>query len=1203
MSRCLTILLACVLSSAGVSAASAQQSRLIKYPLIRLQKTPESPLQRRTHGSELKDRIKANSNYDIRAKAYESLQRLREAQKITHRNAGFCQVKKDEPIERSCRPQAGPNGPGGDGTGGSGGPGMPGQSMNGCAWTSIGPTDINGRVTSISIDPSNKQRIFLTTVGGIWRSFDTGRSWERVSDDFLATVFASIVVNGNEVVAGGGDPNYGGAGNGIWRSTSSGDPGSWTKMSGTSFDNQTIYRLRVDPANGDVYAATSNGVWIGTHSGGSLTFARLDGFDAGTNDIAIDFSVSPRTVYAGVISASATYDLGIWKHSGAGPWQSRDTGIPTGSIQRIALALAASSPNTLYAKISRNTDGRLLGVFKTTTGGEAPMSGNAWQSLPGAAVMDDSTFPPPGSNGYSWYNSVIEVDPTDPSRVYAGGLNIYRSTDGANFSSIDNGTDPAWSYGPHSDQHAIAFDPTNPKIIWLGNDGGLDRTTDTSASTWRWLDVSHGMVVTQFYRLTSQQGMTSLRAGGSQDNGTEATFGNRTWYQFGGCDGATVAVDGVDPDTIFGNCNGGLAEFVNPVPGWQGGPTTVSWTSSVPPVDPLVSDPALAMAALAQGAAPTDSNGNRTGPPILLETTDGRTWTQANSSQPFTINQSITTIAIAPSSSFQTWYVGVSGGGSPIWVTTNGGGAWNTATTGLPTQAPARIVVDAPNANRAFAAFNSGVWMTTNGTDWRPINGSGGTAFPAGASAQSLVIDPNDAHTLYVATNIGVLRGTISGSPADAAWTTMDDGLPDGLNVTDIWVGRSSGLLTISSFGYGAYQLDIRPDITCPTQILLVRDNVYDRGDNASPSGLPDPEHPIPDPSRPGFFMPDNTDAGKVYWWSSPDIRVDVPSLDPPANTIANADNVEMQTCPIEMSACPPGTIWDNHPVRNQLARVYTQVSNQGIDPVTNVRVIALFADATAGLPLLPSDFWTTTFPAGSTSCGPLTAGSGWHLADPAHPCKTIAVVNPIYPETVSFDWQVPAGEAEHTCMLVIVESTDDPVETSIRASNERRLWVLVPNSRHIANRNLHVVDAGSSPSGGSGVSGMGLPWPADSRGPIILSISQSGMPPNGQVGLLLPSGVKPEGADLVSEKLELPALQAEDAKRLGVVPDVAWMLPKGTRQVRLGGLVARPGEQAKLALYWTVRGVPPASTWRITTLARDGNAIIGGSIFYLRIK
>src|SRR5437764_7224733 len=99
----------------------------------------------------------------------------------------------------------------------------------GCAWHSAGPTNINGRVTSIAIDPGNNQNVFVTTVGGIWRSRDGGRRWQPVSDDFLASVFATVAVNpgnGNEVIAGGGDPNYGSAGAsaiGIWRSTSSGD--------------------------------------------------------------------------------------------------------------------------------------------------------------------------------------------------------------------------------------------------------------------------------------------------------------------------------------------------------------------------------------------------------------------------------------------------------------------------------------------------------------------------------------------------------------------------------------------------------------------------------------------------------------------------------------------------------------------------------------------------------------------------------------------------------------------------------------------------------------------------------------------------------------------------------------------------------------------------------------------------------------------
>src|SRR5439155_633772 len=82
------------------------------------------------------------------------------------------------------------------------------------------------------------------------------------------------------------------------------------------------------------------------------------------------------------------------------------------------------------------------------------------------------------------------------------------------------------------------------------------------------------------YRLTAQQANANLTAGGSQDNGTEVTFGNRTWYQPGGCDGRDVAVDAANASTLYANCNGGLYEFANPVPGTAGGGATI--TSSVP---------------------------------------------------------------------------------------------------------------------------------------------------------------------------------------------------------------------------------------------------------------------------------------------------------------------------------------------------------------------------------------------------------------------------------------------------------------------------------------------------------------------------------------------------------------------------------------------------------------------------------------------
>ena len=1098
-------------------------------------------------------------------------------------------------------------------------PGAPGTTgPGGCAWSSAGPTNINGRITDIAIDPMDRDRIFATSVGGIWRSSDGGRRWQRVSDDFLATVFGSVAIHpasSNEVLAGGGDPNYhgagGGSGLGIWRSPSGGDPGTWTKTSPAALDGRVIYRLLYDPDPPyDVYAATSAGVYVGTHSGTGISWSPLDGFDAFANDLAVDFSSTPPTVYVGVRQPSTTFQRGIWKHDGTG-WHKRDGGIPTGSGRTIALALAASSPSTLYAKIENGTNGRLLGVYKTTTGGEPPSGGgNAWTSLPAASVMDDSIFG--GGSGYSWYNSVLAVDPNDPQTVYGGGLRLYRTTTGGtSWSNISGGADATRPFSIHADQHAVAFDPVDSNIVYVGNDGGIDRTTDLSNPVWRWTDRSHGMVLTEFYRLTSQQALATVVAGGSQDNGTEISFGNRTWYNPGGCDGAHVAIDGQTSSTLYANCNGTLYELVNPVPGTPGGGSTISWT---PPPSyrvrpPVTTDSAMVGAALAAGEPVPPATGGQK----LLKTTDGMSWTAASPALP--AGATIRFIAIAPSSGFSTYYVGVLAAGGPqIWRTTVGGGtgtsAWSTTSTGLPSLSPNGGAVDWTDPQRAFLALGGGgggaggVALTTNGgAHWDLLPGAGSHALPA-TPVLDVAIDPNDSNVVYAATNIGVFRGVVTpGATPHAQWTPFDEGLPDGLDVNDLSMNRSAGILRLGSMGHGSYLRDIRPGITCPGAMLTVRDNVVDRGVTPSPSGVPDPEHPVPDPARPGFYKPDDSSAGRLYWWTSSDIRVDVPALDPPKNSIDPADHVEVESCPVEISSCPTGTLLDSDPRQGDTARVYVQVTNRGLAPASNVKVTALFADASTGLPLLPVDFWTTTFPAGTSGCGALDTASGWQFADPASPCKVIPVVNPDLPEVARFEWTVPASAAQHSCMLAVVESLDDPLDSSVRGSNERELWVLVPQNRQIGLRNLHIVPMGSAPHRETLV--LRNPGRGES---VDLVISRAGLPPGVELSLVLPAalGGETRGVEPVDAGAQIPATggwtvaNAETRDRT----DDRW---QGWAVVEddaaLYGLPIPPGGTVRVGLVFDDpdRVIAPGTAARLTILQRDGQTVIGGSTYVLR--
>ncbi len=303
-----------------------------------------------------------------------------------------------------------------------------------------------------------------------------------------------------------------------------------------------------------------------------------------------------------------------------------------------------------------------------------------------------------------------------------------------------------------------------------------------------------------------------------------------------------------------------------------------------------------------------------------------------------------------------------------------------------------------------------------------------------------------------------MFRGVITLSPQTATWFEFNEGLPDGLDVNEVWADPS-GILTIGTFGHGAYRRDISASANCKARMLVVRDNVYDDGREPNPTiTWADAEHPILDPSKPGdFYKPDDTIGGKASWFRSRDIRIDVPSTAPKQNQIENADHVEFELCPITAETCEPGAMRDAAPKAGKTARVYVQVTNRGLEPVSKTRVIALWTKSGIGTPDLPESFWKSTFPPNDTKCGALDESTGWHLVDPLAPCRTIKSVNPEVPEVVRFDWAPPLDADGGATMLTIVEAPDDPI-VAVRKGNKLKPIEIVPGSRHIAMRNIKIV-------------------------------------------------------------------------------------------------------------------------------------------------
>src|SRR5207249_6331743 len=131
-------------------------------------------------------------------------------------------------------------------------------------------------------------------------------------------------------------------------------------------------------------------------------------------------------------------------------------------------------------------------------------------------------------------------------------------------------------------------------------------------------------------------------------------------------------------------------------------------------------------------------------------------------------------------------------------------------------------------------------------------------------------------------------RGRGAARPT-AVWEPFDEGLPQGVDVSDICVNRATGVLTIGTRGCGAYQRDVNFGAWVPPVVLTVRDSVYDRALAPSQDDLPDPEHLIRDPARPDFFRPNDGTDYSITWFRSPDIRVHVPGRSPLSDRITSA--------------------------------------------------------------------------------------------------------------------------------------------------------------------------------------------------------------------------------------------------------------------------------------------------------------------------
>lgn len=694
------------------------------------------------------------------------------------------------------------------------------RTANTPVWKSLGPQPVNtpytdpvvsGRVTAIAINPSNLNTIYLGGAqGGVWQSTNAGKNWKSVTDGQPSLAIGSVVLdpsNPSTVYAGTGEENFSGDsyyGAGILKSTDGGT--TWTQYCGPFCGpvggdgyyggGARIGTIAVDPVNPQILLAAvallnADGIYRSTDGG--QTWTQVLSGNPGT---AVIFDPTGGFAYAALGNSFSGGIEGVYVSTDSGQSWAADNGtgahsLPLTNAGRIVLAMAQSSPKTLYAGVANVNDGSLVGMYKTTNGG------SSWSAL--TSIPDYCT-------PQCYYDNVISVSPANPNVVFAGGafaVTLVRSLNGGKaWSTLQSAQNGGFV---HADTHALAF-TSDGKKLFVGNDGGAYSTSQVTAANPAFTALNSTLSITQFYPgLSVNTSASTFAIGGTQDNGTEIYSGVPTWNQVTCGDGGYTAIDSVVPSTLYATCQEIFIEKSTSGGGsssWQEAINGIDQSDRVDFIPPLAMDPEKTQTLYF-------------GTYRVYQTIDGAsTWTAI--SPDLTNGPSfwgvVTSIAVAPSNS-NTVYAGT--GDSNVQVTTNanaGAGATWTNVTGsgqLPLRVITQVAVDPIVSTTAYVTFSGFTGFGDElGHVLRTVNGGGSWSDISGnlpnTPVNSIVINPARSAEIFVGTDVGVFYSANSG----ASWTSLTNGLPT-VAVLGLTYDQHTRTLWASTHGRGVWDLKI----------------------------------------------------------------------------------------------------------------------------------------------------------------------------------------------------------------------------------------------------------------------------------------------------------------------------------------------------------------------------------------------------------
>lgn len=645
-------------------------------------------------------------------------------------------------------------------------------------WVSLGPTpgyyfnygNISSRVVTGTFDHTNPNTIYIGPAnGGVWKSTDSGVNWTPLTDEQASMAMGAIAVdptNSNNVYAGTGEATYSGAsyyGRGLLKSTDAG--ATWQHITSGLPSSSYFSRLKIRPNHpNELLAALGNaGLVRSTNYGQNWTTVVSGKCDD------IVFTFTGDTVYAAGSGIGFRRSL-----DGGQTFATFGTGLGSGS--RIHFDLCLGTSNVLYASVYGSSN---VNLYKTTD------FGNNWIQL-----TTTSAFQSQG--GQAWYDLYCRVNPVDPNIVFVGTIDVWRTTDGTNFTNITNGYQGGYV---HVDQHFLFFHPTDPNNLIVCNDGGIWRSTNSGNS---FTNLNQNLTLTQFYRIAASPYTPSRILGGTQDNGTQQTYSALNWAAAYGGDGGEVCFNPFNSNFILGETqNGGIFRTTNGGTSWSSATSGISTSENVTWVAPIIAHPT------------TDGTVYTARQRVYRSTNNGGAWTAVSGNVNGT--SAVREMAISKSNPMILYTTT----GSSVFLSTDGGATFTNKTSGLPSKTITSVNIHPTDENIAILTFSgfgtNKVYKTTNmGSSWISIFGN----LPDSPVNDGFIYtyDALNPNTYFVATDIGVFLTQNDGTN----WIELPNNLPNTV-ILHLDYSPSNQMLRAGTHGRGVFEAFI--DFTVPVEL------------------------------------------------------------------------------------------------------------------------------------------------------------------------------------------------------------------------------------------------------------------------------------------------------------------------------------------------------------------------------------------------